>query len=1211
MKKRIVCVLLTLIMLVSLVPAAALTASAATRTTSEAAITVLKQMEGYSKNCENGFIGYGTKCPECNLKETEGHIMYEKEADKQLRAVLKDLDSSVNSFATKNGLGLTQGQHDALVLFSFENGTAWTNGTGEFQSAVKSGATGSKFLNAICLWDSNAGDDYRRMVEANMYLNGTYSSSEPARFVRVYFDANGGKYSANQYQYFDVAASQQITVTASKSGDVFLGWYRADKNEDEEDIAVRVSHVTAESKKHYAEDPLGNRSLVLRARWQDEGGEKILYTISKSSLLSNTVYSSVNGGKVTKYANKYDKEVKIVLGSTLNVTDDQIDKDGVRWAQIADADGYPMGWVKVKGTGNTSNTGSTSAAEGVVVTVTNAYVNMRKNASITSTKNGSFTQGTELLIIDTQNGKDGFLWGQVAKSTSDATPIGWVALMYTNYESAKNSGAATIAPSNGTVVATAIITYPGYVNLRSEAGTHNQIVGSLANGFEVDLYETKYVNGVEWGRCSSGWFCLIYADVTRLVANSSSISDVGYTAYVFTGKLDASMLDAPLKDYFFAAPAGDPVVAKDKKGEDKVLEKLEVTFSNLINQAGETWVKTSYGWIEMSKITMDVAKFYVIAENLTVRDNYDTTADRVDVLVKGTEFDVSQIVLVGDTIWGYANKTGEVVDPTYSGWVNLANKNVSRTGAPIVDAGSDKETASTGKIATVVGTDSVRVRKTGALSGTVLGSLSRGTSAAVLEENDGWYNLDIDVDNNPKTGSWVYGQYLEITTGTISGSSTTDSTGNVLTGKGIVANTYAGVNVRTGAGTGYASKGKLLPGTEVEILEVKTVGASKWGRTNEGWICMDYVTMVSNYVPAGSASGSTGSSNSTSSSTSVVAIYTGVTNDVVDIYKEASVNAEFVREDVPAGYPVTMHEIVTVTEITDFEESGNETTTVQTTTHWARVNEGYIMNPEENISLTAEDESIYTVTGSDVLNVRPDVGADSGDAVHKLKKGDQVIVNKYAIKGNNIWGHIETDIVNNTLVDEEGNEVKEYWEGEGWVSLSYMTKGAITIQTESNNTNNNTNSGSANAGNSTNIGSTGNTSTGGFVTNTSGYKYTGKVINTNEVNVRSLASTASSITTKLKNGAALVIYETTIAEGMAWGRCDAGWVYLYYVDLTPVNGAVDARVVYNDNTIVYSDMNCSSTTGTTYAKMSVIDIYEVVGKMARTDDGWVNVDNLL
>ena len=62
---------------------------------------------------------------------------------------------------------------------------------------------------------------------------------------------------------------------------------------------------------------------------------------------------------------------------------------------------------------------------------------------------------------------------------------------------------------------------------------------------------------------------------------------------------------------------------------------------------------------------------------------------------------------------------------------------------------------------------------------------------------------------------------------------------------GVVANTYSGVNVRQGAGTAYALVGKLLPGTAVEILEVTTVGASKWGRTVQGWVCMDYIAMIS------------------------------------------------------------------------------------------------------------------------------------------------------------------------------------------------------------------------------------------------------------------------------------------------------------------------------------------------------------------------------
>ena len=189
--------------------------------------------------------------------------------------------------------------------------------------------------------------------------------------------------------------------------------------------------------------------------------------------------------------------------------------------------------------------------------------------------------------------------------------------------------------------------------------------------------------------------------------------------------------------------------------------------------------------------------------------------------------------------------------------------------------------------------------------------------------------------------------------------------------------------------------------------------------------------------------------------------------------------------------------------------------------------------------------------------------------------------------GDKVWGKIED-------IGTSG----------GWVSLDQLSEGAITVKDE-------TTTPTTPAPTTPTLGDTGNTSTGGYVNNAGGYKYTGKVINTKEVNVRASASTGSSVTTTLKSGASLVIYETTISENMAWGRCDAGWVYLYYVDLTPcVNGAVDARVVYNDNTIIYSDVNGSSVVGT-YARMSVVDIYEIVGKMARTDQGWVNTDNLL
>ena len=123
MKKRIVCVLLTLIMLLSLVP---MGASAASHTTSAAAITVLKQMTSFKDKCyyftgEEFRTGYGTVCEEKHAFDKDGnpvnktevidgkevkyfdHTITEKKADTALRAVLAELDKKVNSFASANG----------------------------------------------------------------------------------------------------------------------------------------------------------------------------------------------------------------------------------------------------------------------------------------------------------------------------------------------------------------------------------------------------------------------------------------------------------------------------------------------------------------------------------------------------------------------------------------------------------------------------------------------------------------------------------------------------------------------------------------------------------------------------------------------------------------------------------------------------------------------------------------------------------------------------------------------------------------------------------------------------------------------------------------------------------------------------------------------------------------------------------------------------
>ena len=1198
MKKRIVCVLLTLIMLVGMLP---LSASAAGHSISENAITILKQLEGYKTNCggKGTTFGYGTICT--NAKDHKNYHS-EKEADVALREALKELDKAVNSFATKKGLSLTQGKHDALVLFSFQNGTAWTTGTGDFQSAIVSGKTGTEFLNAICRWNTEKDDDNRRMIEANMYLNGVYSSTRPANYIWVTYDAKGGSISEANIQYYDVSNKPAPHLVPTRKGYTFTGWLMLDPVKNVRDT---VSALTAD---HHG------RELI--AGWVGEGetvtplaptGLAVPHIIQPGQLTSGYVYTYNTGKKAFDiYTSAQVQNVTyFYMKDTTNLQIDALyrDENGQLWGRLVD-NGYVLTyWIAISGTGSTGYTGDNIAYIDVTVTVTNSHVNMRENASISSRINGSFGKGDQMRIINTANGS-GFLWGQVAAGPMDNTPIGWVALMYTNFDAVRDNPETSKPVNNSTAIATAVISHNGYVNVRSGAGTDNQIVGALAYDTEVSIYETKFVNGQEWGRCNVGWFCLNYAKVTKLVTDNSYTTDVGFTSYVFTGKLIN-------KQDIYKSIGGAKIDLKDVRavlGEkatwDNVKENISV--GNLVADAsGNTWGKCSLGWVKITNadgsaanVKLDIAKYLVSADSVTVREIPDLTGKRVDTLVKNVEFDVNrdyQIRVVGDSVWGHATKVGEAT-ATYGGWVNLATKYVTRNGIPTVDVNTGSAVTGPVKMAKVINTNSLKARVTGATYGRQIGTLSLGTTAVILEEKDGWYNLDIDVDGDPETGCWVSGTYLDIyetTAGGTTSGTTGSTTAAVETGMGVVANTYSGVNVRSGAGTGYGLSGKLLPGTAIEILEVVNKGTAKWGRTVQGWVCMDYITMVSNYPIAGSTSGTANNNTTTGSTTSSEpAIFTGTTKAKVNVRKNPSLDAEIVRE-LDAGAPITMHEIVTVTEkvkvSTSNTDKGSVTTTKEETSYWARINDGYVYAPGDHINLDPVDEYVYTVTGIDTQNVREGAGTSFAKKDFKLVKGDQVKITQLQIVNSGVWGFIECD------------------KGTGWASMLYMTKGAVTIQPETTpetNTNTNTNTNTVpEMGLGSNV--------GGYVNNSTGYRYTGKVINTNAVNVRATASTTAAITTQLKYGQSLVVYETTISENMAWGRCDAGWVYLYYVDLTPVvNGAVDARVVYNDNTVIYTDVNGSGVAGT-YARMSVIDIYEIVGSMARTDKGWVNTNDLL
>lgn len=1217
MKKRIVCVLLTLIMLVSLVPATALTASAASLKTSEAAITIMKKLAIFKKNCyqvpgTNEFrIGYGTICSEKHKTTYKNgkvqdspdagkHSITQAQADQALRKLILDLDAKVNSFASSNSLTLSQCQHDALVLFTFDVGDSWMSGSGVVRSAIVSKASTNDLLKAMSDWASDQDDFRRRKIEVNMYKNGIYSDVTPSSFGTVTYNPDGGTIPQNgtgvYSVLFDTTKTSAHIPSPTRSGYKFMGWYSAQYD------GTLVPSLTG-----------SYNGKTLWAGWQAtsvtaNNANDLSYvhgineTLKVSQLVSLDVYS-IPTKKNVKPFRTINKDT-----ATVTAIKDFIDDDGNRWCKLSAAGD---GWVLLKTSGQSSgNTEYTGGKIDVTVTVTNAYVNRRANDSASSALTGSYKAGTKLKIVATNAAKT---WGQVEEN---GVAVGWVALMYTDWSTVYDGSAPSDA-NNTTPIATATVTYNGYLNARSDPGVDNKIVGGFAKDTTVNVFEIRTVNGHRWGRTSTGWICLTYTNVKMLT--DKNVSDTGVLDYAFEVTLVNSGSDLPT----YAQPT------TNSNNSDTI--KAGTTGLKITNAAvadGLIWVKAHWtvketdkdgktkviaksGWATYSNFNLVPTKFTVVSDSLNIREAAGSDNEFVFKLTKGVEVEVHEIKLVGEEIWGkivgYTPTTGSGIE-NYDGWINLASNYVKRSSKIAIDGGT-KAAIGTG---TVVNADSVRIRITGALYGQVLGSINRGTKVAVLGEKDGWYMIDYDVDNNKETDSWIYSQYLEVKMGVVeSGTGSTGGTGTTQktdgTGKGIIANTYSGVNVRSGAGIANAIVGKILNGTEVTILEVKLVGAAKWGRVKQGWICMDYVTMISyDEIPGNNSNNSGGNKGTGVSSfdeaerTTTTAVYTGSIKADTTVYKTPNPNLEnnTVRT-IGTGENITIHELTTVTleiyegDKTDKQNENNDIeTVVKQTSYWARINDGWIKDPDANITLNALDEKVHTLTGASELNVRKAAGTNN-DSLGKLKKGDQVPVTKLEIVKDSgartltVWGRVETS---DGIV--------------GYCDLSYMSEGALYEKKEEATT--------PTTPSTPTIGSTGNTGTGGFVNNAGGYKYTGKVINTESLNVRVTASTGAKKATTLKKGANLVIYETKISEDMAWGRCDAGWVYLYYVDLTPAGGssAIDARVVYTDNTIIYTDNAASSVAGT-YSRMSVIDIYEYVGDMARTDLGWVSTGNLL
>ena len=567
MRKRILCSLLAAVMIVVMLPGLAFPASAASQmTASEDLVDFIKEHEGFrSEAYVSGgqwSIGYGTSA-------SPGDTITREEAEEALRDHLLGVEKSLNSFITRYGLDLDQGQFDALASFTYNCGAAWMSQSGRFRTAVIKGASESQFLFAISLWANNGSlpDTVllkRRLAEADMYLNGTYSRTS-STYTYTIFDANGGipgSGGEDKMQGYRKNTSAEILVEdPTLAGSQFAGWYTA------KDGGTKVTELSASTagKTLYAHYKSNGSSS-----WEsgsDVSGSDGSTKVVATGRVKCSTYVNVRKGAGTGNAlvGKVTNGTKVSIYQTTTV-------GSYKWGRI-DSGWICMAYVELDG-----SSGGSDSDETVSGKVTGATtLNVRSGPGTSYSRVDFLAKGTKVTIYE-RTTKAGTQWGRIGSNR-------WVCMSYVTLTEG-DSGSSTTDGDEAKVTGATTL------NVRTGPGTSYNRVKYLTKGASITIYEYSTTNGQRWGRIGTNqWVCMEYVTVDGS-SNSSSTGETG-TGTV-SCKTSLNVRTGAGTNYSLAARLA-PGTTVD------ILEQTKVN--------GKWWGRTSQGWVCMDYISMSTSKW--------------------------------------------------------------------------------------------------------------------------------------------------------------------------------------------------------------------------------------------------------------------------------------------------------------------------------------------------------------------------------------------------------------------------------------------------------------------------------------------------------------------------------------------------------------------------------------------------------------------------
>lgn len=655
LQKRLVSLFLALALVLSVLPTGVVTVFAEEGLkASDEAVTILKAEEGFSEkpywDYAQWTVGYGTKCPDDKLAHYKQNGITKDEAERLLRDYIARFEAELDSFMARSGVSLNQNQYDALLLFSYNCGTAWAYSTsGIFYNAIVSGATGNTLINAFSRW-CNAGGQIktyllrRRLCEANMYLNGVYSQTTPENFGYVLYDPCGGTVSPN-VQGYDTALTATIIPTPKNEGQKFAGWYT--QKTGGKKVTVLDASV---------------RNCRLYAHWGDEE--------AAAEETGITVTVTTNGVNLRKGpGTNYAKVGAANTGDSLVITETAVG-GSYTWGK------FSSGWICLKYT-NYDMVSAPKPEEkpepqtrtGVVKV--NDQLRIRKGPSTGYGVAGYLNNGDKVEILE-QKIAGSMVWGKISK--------GWISMDYVVLDPAAEEKPAVPEettppttqppateppateppatepekPQPEVQTRTGVVKVQDRLRVRSAPSTSGKIVGYLNANEKVTITEQTTSGSMTWGKTAKGWVSMDYIvldplpekEPAKSVTGTVKVKDVlrvrsgPGTSYVITGYLTAGT-------------------------------KVEITEQKTVG--GATWGKISKGWISLDYVALDArnetpnkapqtVKKTVTADCLRIRSAAGTTSKIVGYLYKNAKVEILETKKVGNTTWGRIAK----------GWISMS-----------------------------------------------------------------------------------------------------------------------------------------------------------------------------------------------------------------------------------------------------------------------------------------------------------------------------------------------------------------------------------------------------------------------------------------------------------------------------------------------------------------------------------------------------------